>query len=165
MLRYLEVALSHREIPGETALCIYLAGCPNRCVECHYPELQDTKTGDILCNNFADILDLYHSQATCVCFMGESAAGQEEVDELQLLTAFAKAKGFKIGLYSGRDVDIESWMRCFDYVKLGSYQKDYGPLDCPTTNQRMYQQIKGFFVDITSVFWADSEMQTDRCDN
>ena len=153
MLRYLEVALSHREIPGEAALCIYISGCPNRCADCHYPELQEADDGDPLQKHFADILDLYRSQATCVCFMGEGVAGEPELKELQYLSAEAKTKGFKTGLYSGRDAELERWMNCFDYVKLGSYQKERGALDQPSTNQRLYRRNKGGFADITYVFW------------
>ena len=156
MLRYLEVALSHREIPGEASLCIYISGCPNRCPDCHYPELQEADVGDPLGKYFANILDLYRSQATCVCFMGEGAAGEHELSELQHLSEFAKVEGFKTGLYSGRDVVLENWMYGFDYVKLGSYQKHLGALDQPTTNQRIYKRTAQGFADITSVFWGQA---------
>ena len=153
MLRYVEVALSHREVPGESALCVYISGCPNRCIDCHYPELQNPDAGDILRNHFTDILDLYRSQASCACFMGEGAAGETEVLELQTFAVLAKKRGFKTALYSGRDIEIEPWMRCFDYVKVGSYQKDLGALDQPTTNQRLYKQTRTGFIDITAMFW------------
>ncbi|MBR5536353.1 MAG: hypothetical protein IKU58_00445 [Clostridia bacterium] len=153
MLRYVEVALSHREIPDETALCIYISGCPNHCKDCHYPELQCADIGDILWDYFPDILDLYSLQATCVCFMGEGAAGDAEIAELRALAALARNEGFKVAVYSGRDVEIEPWMSCFDYVKVGSYQKDLGALDQPTTNQRLYKQTRHGFDDLTAVFW------------
>ena len=153
MLRYIEVALSHREIPDETALCIYVSGCPNRCIDCHYPELHCADAGDILSDYFPDILDLYSLQATCVCFMGEGAAGDVEIAELRALAALARNKGFKVAVYRGRDVEIEPWMRHFDYVKVGSYRKEFGALDQPTTNQRLYKQTTQGFVNITSGFW------------
>lgn len=152
MLRYMEVALSHREIPGETALCIYISGCPNHCVDCHYPELQCTDAGDILRDYFPDILELYSLQTTCVCFMGEGVAGNAEIAELRFLAEFAKKRGFKTALYSGRDVEIEPWMHYFDYVKLGSYRKDLGALDQLSTNQRFYKRTRHGFEDITAAF-------------
>ena len=153
MLKYTEVALSHREVPNEIALCIYLSGCLNRCPDCHYPELQRSDYGDFLSAYYADIIDLYLRQATCVCFLGEGSCGVEEREELQRYAAYAKTKGLKTCLYSGRDVDIEHWMYCFDYVKVGSYQPLLGPLDYPSTNQRMFHKEAGAFKDITSVFW------------
>ena len=101
MLRYMEVALSHREVPCETALCIYISGCLNRCMDCHYPELQNPDAGDIFRNYFADILDLYLSQTTCVCFIGEGAAGEAETSELQAFAVLAKERGLKTAIYSG----------------------------------------------------------------
>ena len=67
--------------------------------------------------------------------------------------SYAKEKGLKTCLYSGRDVDIEPWMYAFDYVKVGSYQPALGSLDSSSTNQRMFRNESGVFRDITSVFW------------
>ena len=41
----------------------------------------------------------------------------------------------------------------FDYIKLGPYLAHLGPLNSPTTNQRMYRKLAdGSFEDITSRF-------------
>ena len=154
MLKYTEVALSHREVPGEVSICIYISGCLNRCTDCHYPELQQADYGDPLSFYYSDIIDLYLRQATCVCFLGEGSCSAEDVDALQRYAAYARDKGLKTCLYSGRDVDIEPWMYCFDYVKLGSYQPTLGPLDSPTTNQRMFRKGTNAFRDITNLFWT-----------
>ena len=66
---------------------------------------------------------------------------------------YAHEKGLKACLYSGRDVEIESWMGAFDYVKLGSYQSRYGPLSEKTTNQKFYKKQQGKYLDITEWFW------------
>lgn len=153
MLKYIEVALSPLEVPRETALCIYISGCPHRCRECHYPELQLPDYGEDLSDHYTDIIDLYLSQATCVCFLGEGRCGSEEKDEFQRFSAYAKAKGLKTCLYSGRDVAIEPWMQSFDYLKLGSYQPSRGPLSSPTTNQHMFRKEGDVFRDITAMFW------------
>ncbi len=58
MVQCLEVALSHREIPGETALCIYIAGCTKHCAERHYSELQDAKIGDLCTIYSTDLIHL-----------------------------------------------------------------------------------------------------------
>jgi len=153
MLNYIEVALSHLEVPGETSICIYISGCLNRCADCHYPDLQRNDYGDPLSANYFNIVDLYLRQATCVCFLGEGACGNEERDELQRYATYAQGRGLKTCLYSGRDVDIEQWMHVFDYVKVGSYKSSCGPLNSPLTNQRMFRQEEFGFQDITAVFW------------
>ena len=64
----------------------------------------------------------------------------------------------KVGWYSGRqelskDINLEN----FDYVKLGPYMKDRGPINCKTTNQVLLEievvQDKVFTKDITAKFW------------
>ena len=40
-------------------------------------------------------------------------------------------------------------MSLFDYVKVGPYKKEFGPLNERTTNQRLYYHRE----DITSRFW------------
>ena len=151
MLKYTEIALSHREVPNEAALCIYISGCLNRCADCHYPELQRPDYGELLSVHYTDIIDLYLCQATCVCFLGEGSCEAEEKEELRRYAAYAAGKGLRTCLYSGRDVDIEPWMHAFDYVKVGSYKPAFGPLDSPSTNQRMFRKESDTFRDITSL--------------
>lgn len=64
----------------------------------------------------------------------------------------------KIGWYSGRqelskDIDLNN----FDYIKLGPYIEEKGPLNSRTTNQVMLQIDhscgKPIVTDITSHFW------------
>ena len=153
MLYYTEFGLSHAEVPGESSLCIYLSGCKNRCDHCHYPALQRPDYGDPLLCFFPNIVDLYLTQTSCVCFLGEGDNTEAEKREFTICVQYAHHAGLKTCLYSGRDVSIEPWMAIFDYVKVGSFQEKLGPLENPSTNQRMYQNIKGRYVDITSAFW------------
>ena len=64
----------------------------------------------------------------------------------------------KIGWYSGRatladEIDLYN----FDYIKLGPYIEECGPLDNPNTNQRLYKTIMTDdgpkLKDITFRFW------------
>lgn len=60
----------------------------------------------------------------------------------------------KIGWYSGRqELSKEINLENFDYIKLGPYIEEKGPLDNPNTNQRFYQVVNGELVDITHKFW------------
>ncbi len=46
----------------------------------------------------------------------------------------------KAALYSGRNTVIEEWMKIFDYIKLGSYKEEQGPIYNKKTNQRLYKK-------------------------
>lgn len=155
MLYYIEVGLSHREVPEECSICIYISGCKNSCAHCHYSDLQRIDYGEPLSEHYNSIIDLYLRKASCVCFLGEGAGTYEEQNEFTDYVEYAHARGLKVCLYSGRDVGIESWMYQFDYLKLGSYKVDLGGLDSATTNQRLYRKDSDRFIDITSVFWND----------
>ncbi len=153
MLYYAEFGLSHREVPKEESICIYISGCQNRCKNCHYPELQRPNYGYLLCENYRDMIDLYWKAASCVCFLGEGKGTRSERGELTAYSSYAHAKGLKTCLYSGRDTVVEDWMETFDYVKVGGYQPEQGPLSSPQTNQRMYRRSRYGYVDITREFW------------
>jgi hypothetical protein len=52
------------------------------------------------------------------------------------------------------------YRKYFDYIKIGPYIKDRGPLNNPNTNQRMYKIDHEFyhnFVDITNKFWKHED--------
>lgn len=154
MLYYTEAGLSHLEVPNETALCIYISGCPNRCVDCHYPQLQLSDYGDILKHHFLKLIDLYAHAATCVVFLGEGKSTADDRVELLYYCGLTHARNMKTCLYSGRDTYIEGWMQKFDYIKLGRFNSQYGPLNARTTNQRMFKKTQGRYTDITHQFWA-----------
>ena len=151
MLHYCEVALSPIEVPGELSICIYVTGCQSHCEECHYPELQLCNYGELLLERIDNIVDSYLSEASCLCIMGEGQS--EDRNELMTVNKHGHSKGLKTCLYSGRDVIIEDWMMEFDYIKLGSYRKEYGPLTSRNTNQVFYAIDNTGFNDITEVFW------------
>lgn len=155
MLHYTEVHLSSLEVPGENSLCIYISGCLNHCLHCHYPELQKPDHGDSLLPYYMAILELYSTQATCICFLGEGENTPSIHSEFSHYCHIAAEQGFRTRLYCGRNVKPEPWMACFDYVKVGSFKEEKGPLSSPSTNQRMYRKINGKYQDITHLFWKD----------
>ena len=59
-----------------------------------------------------------------------------------------------MAIYSGRDkVEIE-YYGLFDYVKVGGYKEECGPLNKETTNQRLYEIGIDGIKDITYKFWG-----------
>lgn len=153
MLKYVDTLVSFQEIPDEISLCINISNCPNNCPGCHSAYLKDNIGTPLTYTELMRILKDIRG-ITCVCFMG----GDKEPWEIQRLAQFVKEKGLKVAWYSGKqELHEDVRLANFDYVKLGPYVEELGPLTSPTTNQVMYKidhlADKPFVVDITSRFW------------
>ena len=153
MLYFTEAGVSSLEVPSEISLCIYISGCQNHCYHCQCPELQLPDYGEPLGKNGFILIAAYSPQITCVCFLGEGRNTQTEHEEFDGYVAYSHSLKLKACLYSGRDILPEGWMTEFDYIKVGSYQENQGPLTSPTTNQRLYKKQFGQYEDITPRFW------------
>jgi anaerobic ribonucleoside-triphosphate reductase activating protein len=57
-----------------------------------------------------------------------------------------------VAIYSGRDNVEDYFYKIFNYVKIAPYKKEFGPLNSPTTNQKMFECIDGDIFDITHKF-------------
>lgn len=153
MLKYVDTLVSFQEIPDEISLCINISNCPNNCPGCHSAYLKDDIGTPLTYTELMRILKDIRG-ITCVCFMG----GDKEPWEIQRLAQFVKEKGLKVAWYSGKqELHEDIRLANFDYVKLGPYVEELGPLTSPTTNQVMYKidhlADRPFVVDITSRFW------------
>ena len=153
MLKYVDTKVVFQEVPDEIALAINISNCPCKCEECHSSYL----AGDI--GNVLNILALHNlicdnKGITCVCFMGGDSSPQHiHTLAMYVKTAFPE---LKVAWYSGKEKlhsSISLNIQDFDYIKLGPYKKEYGPINCKTTNQRFYKVIDGELVDITDKFW------------
>ena len=153
MLYYIEACSSPAEVPNERSLCIYITGCLNHCDDCHYPELRYANYGELLSENIHKLIELYFRQITCVCFLGEGMSTKTEKDELVKYVDYAHARGLKACLYSGRNINVEAWMKSFDYIKLGAFDVQRGALGEKTTNQVMLRKTGGEYQSITAEFW------------
>ncbi len=97
----------------------------------------------------------YAGEITCVGLMG----GDNDPGSVMSLCAILKkeyVRGIKTGWYSGREELPPAYRPgCLDYVKLGAFRKECGPLSSRTTNQRLYRIKADDFTmtDITSRFW------------
>lgn len=155
-MKYALCGFSELEIPNERNLVIYITNCQNYCVGCHTPYMHDD-FGDYLFDNFINMYEAYKSQITCVCFMGEGKNTKENHNEFKKYCDLIHKDDKLTALYSGRDCEIEEWMNCFDYIKIGPYIEKYGPLTEKTTNQRLYKKVNNKYKDITSMFWNQDE--------
>ena len=98
---------------------------------------------------------------TCVCLMG----GDNNISLINVLASFIKKEyGLKVAWYSGRSTIPYMSFKDFDYIKIGPYKEEFGPLNSKTTNQRMYKieevhnedgSFSYEFKDITNKFWKD----------
>ena len=153
MLKYVNTSVVFREIPDETTLSINISNCPNHCPGCHSQYLWEDIGEELDEAALDNLIAGIGSDITCICFMG----GDSDLKRLQQLADYLHSSypDYKVGWYSGRIRLPGSFDRSrFDYIKLGPYLAHLGPLNEPTTNQRMYRKgADGSYEDITSLFW------------
>ena len=150
MLKYVDAKVVFAEVPNEITLAINISGCPCNCRGCH---------SSYLAQDIGEPLDLQHltnlidsnKGITCVCIMGGDANPSEVDDIAQDIKEYYPE--LKVGWYSGRqelskDINLEN----FDYVKLGPYMKDRGPINCKTTNQKFLEKRGDSWIDVTYKF-------------
>lgn len=158
MLKYVDTRVVFAEIPDEITLAINISNCPCHCKSCHSSYLAEDIGNEL---TFEELLKLYNKNSgiTCISFMG----GDSEPSYVNEMAKILKEGELpiKIAWYSGRqELAKEIELKNFDYIKLGPYIEELGPLDNPNTNQRLYEICrvnklldKFIMKDITSKFW------------
>lgn len=165
-LKYLDTDVTFSEVPDEISLCINLTNCPCNCKSCHSPELSKD-IGTVLDAGVIDLLIKGNKGITCVCLLGGDNDPYTVRNILRYIKVFYPE--LKTAWYSGRDkVPDPLFYAVIDYLKLGPYIEELGPLSSKTTNQRMYEvylkedgegEDVWELVDITSKFWKDDKSQ------
>lgn len=155
MLKYTNAEVTFAEIPDEITLAINISNCPCHCEGCHSPYLAEDIGEPLDLQHLTDLID-GNRGISCVCIMGGDANPSEVDDIAQDIREYYP--NLKVGWYSGRqELSKEVDLCNFDYVKLGPYIKERGPLNCKTTNQVMLEidvvQNTVFTKDITAKFW------------
>lgn len=152
MLKYLEAEVVFSEIPDEITLAINITNCQNHCIGCHSPQLRKD-IGDELTFEGIENLISKNDGITCICFMGE---GNDSAALHHLIVHIREMYGkkYKIGLYSGRNAVGLFYWENLDYLKLGPFIPEKGPLNNKTTNQKLFKKLEsGEWEDITCKFW------------
>ena len=159
MLKYVNTGIVFQEIPDEVTLAINISNCPCRCPGCHSHYLWDDIGMPLNTEAIDDFIQRYGNDITCLSFMG----GDADPTGVCLLAEYIHEEypNFKVAWYSGRlRVPAGITKNDFDYIKIGPYIRHLGPLNNPTTNQRLYrQQEDGTFEDITYRFWQKQMAQ------
>lgn len=150
MVKYTRAEIVLREIPDKITLAFNISNCQHNCRNCHSPYLRED-IGTVLDSSSIDKEITRHSDINCVVFMGEGKSR----DELIILSKYIHEKypNLLTGIYSGSIELPDEFYNEFDYVKVGPYIEEQGPLDKETTNQRLYKMENGVRNDITKKFW------------
>ena len=140
MLKYVNTMVTFSEVPDEISLCIEISNCPCRCKNCHSSYLAED-IGEELTFKALDTLIKNNNGITCVAFMG----GDAEPIGINILASYVKEyyPNIKTAWYSGRqELSDAICLKHWDYIKLGPYIEELGPLNSKTTNQKFYEVIQ-----------------------
>lgn len=152
MLKYVDAKVVFAEVPDEITLCINITGCKNGCKNCHSSYLAQDIGKPLNKSSLSELIE-GNKGVSCVSFMG----GDNDAIHLVALASWVKTHtNLKVAWYSGRQElagIVARQLQWFDYIKLGPYKEEFGPLNSRTTNQRFYKVSSRELVDITSKFW------------
>lgn len=164
MLKYVDTKVVFSEIPDEITLAINISSCPCHCKGCHSPYLAEDIGTPLNWNSLEFDLINNNKGITCISFMG----GDSEPSRINILSKYIKDNypSIKTAWYSGRqELSKEIELKNFDYIKLGPYIEERGPLNNPNTNQRLYEvnrlsklPEKFLLKDITYKFWKNEDI-------
>ena len=135
------------EIPKLVSLALNISNCQNNCKGWHSKYLQQD-IGTILTEEIIDELIDTNKGINCIIFMGEG----NDREELLKIANYIKNKNIYVAIYSGSNKVPLSYFKIFDYIKIGPYIKEKGPLDNINTNQKLYKIENRKVLDITYMF-------------
>lgn len=158
MLKYVDAAVTFSEIPDEITLCLNISNCPCRCPGCHSKYLWEDIGDELTKTAIQDLMTSNRGGITCICFMGGDANPSELVDIATWVKKYYP--NIRIAWYSG--MQKPEMYHVFDYIKVGPYIEEFGPLTSKTTNQKLYakgtilKKMSAYpdeWYDITNKFW------------
>ena len=151
MLKYADTAVVFEEVPNKVTLAIDISGCPCRCPLCHSKHLWGDIGSELTEEALEGLLEAKKG-INCVAFMG----GDNDPAAINALAAYVKNHhdGIAVAWYSGREaISTSITLDNFDYIKIGPYIEEAGPLNSETTNQRFFEVVDGCLNDVTDKFW------------
>ena len=154
MLKYLNTQVTFSEVPDEITLCINITGCKIGCKNCHSSYLAEDVGEELNSLSLKELIS-NNKGITCISFMG----GDSSPSKIDALAQWVKINyPIKTAWYSGRqELSKDINLNNFNFIKLGPYIEDLGPLNSKTTNQRFYKVEEGKLVDITNLFWQSND--------
>lgn len=138
MLKYVDAKVVFAEVPDEVTLAINISNCPCQCKGCHSSYLAQDIGKPLNKVSLRELIE-DNKGVSCVSFMG----GDSDAIHLVALASWVKTyTNLKVAWYSGKQelADIVAkQLQWFDFIKLGPYKEEFGPLNNRTTNQRFYK--------------------------
>lgn len=148
MIKFVNTLVSLTEVPDLISLSINISNCPNNCPNCHSPELAQDIGAELDIASL-ELLIKGNKGINCICFLG----GDSSHKEINTLAKYIKKfyPSLKVAWYSGKEyLSPEIDLINFDFIKLGPYIEEKGPLNNPNTNQVFWKVIH--FNDGTCTF-------------
>ena len=151
MLKYVNYDITFQEIPDEITLCINISNCPCHCIGCHSAYLAEDVGKPLVGMILREDLINKNKGITCIAFMGGDSDPKSINNLAEYIKTWPSLEHLKVAWYSGRQ-ELSKYinLKWFDFIKLGPYIEEFGPLNSKTTNQRFYQVIKSHYEDGTS---------------
>ena len=136
MLKYVDTLVTFSEVPDEISLCINISNCQCHCKNCHSPYLAEDIGEELNSRSLKELIN-NNKGITCISFMG----GDSNPSDIDALAQWVKINyPLKVTWYSGKqELGKEINLKNFDYIKLGPYIEELGPLNSKTTNQKFYK--------------------------
>lgn len=163
MLKYVDTRVCFAEVPDEITLCINISNCPCHCEGCHSSYLAEDIGKELDEMELSSLIE-GNEGISCVAFMG----GDASPHDVHHLAMFIREiyPHIKVAWYSGREqihISAALNLQDYDFIKIGPYIPDRGPLDNPNTNQKFFQVVDGELVNITHKFWKhETENQSKK---
>lgn len=149
MIKFVNTEVVFRELPDEITLAINISNCPCHCPGCHSSYLAEDIGKELTIETLQNLLNK-NKGISAVCFMG----GDSNPKEISNLAKYVKENtNLLVGWYSGRqELSPEINIDLFNFIKLGPYIEELGPIDKEGSNQKMYFVENGKLIDITYKF-------------
>ena len=152
-MKYTDTQIGFKEFPNEISLLINISNCPFHCPGCHSPELWEDVGYELNIDILIELIEK-NKGITCVGLMGGNPKDTSLLGYIHQLYPELKTGWYWGGRCIPESIDLSD----FDYIKIGRYDKEKGPLDNPNTNQRFYHVLEnGELEDWTYKFWNKHE--------
>ena len=139
-MKYVNTQVGFREVPNQISLLINISNCQCKCPGCHSKYLWEDIGTELTIEELFRLID-NNNGVNCICFMG--GRDYNMLNSLAFSIRTRSDYPYKVCWYTGeKEIPSEINLNYFDYIKVGPYIEENGPLDSKTTNQRMYQVIK-----------------------
>lgn len=136
MLKYVDAVITFKEVPDEVALCISLSGCIHKCKGCHSEYLREDIGEEFNTKSLVNLLKKRRG-ITCVCIMGGDNTPDDIALISELLGYIKHERKLKTCWYIGANIfPVKLNLKNVDYLKIGEYKENLGPLSSKYTNQK-----------------------------